>query len=244
MLLKETIQEKIRSGALTMKPKVYFVLRGLLYLVGMLLVLGLTFYLIGFIAFMFRANGVFILPEFGLRGVRTLFVSLPWFLIVLVVVLVIILELLSRHFFFVYRWPIVYSLLGFVVVLGSGGALLGQLSIHESMMRLAEERSLPFAGPLYRHFGRMHFPDGHIGTILATSTSGFSLLVRDGNIYAVMVTPGTRFPHGQLIMPDDVVMVMGLLDDERIEAFGIRKIDDVRVMMPRPPFPSPFLQPR
>ena len=59
-----------------------------------------------------------------------------------------------------------------------------------------------------------------------------------------MVTPGTRFPHGQLIMPDDVVMVMGLLDDERIEAFGIRKIDDVRVMMPRPPFPSPFLQPR
>ena len=84
MLLKETIQEKIRSGALTMKPKLYFVLRGLLYLVGILLVLGLALYLLGFMAFVFRANGVYILPEFGLRGVRTLFVSLPWFLIILV----------------------------------------------------------------------------------------------------------------------------------------------------------------
>lgn len=219
------VQEKIQSGKLKMKPKAFFVLQSTLYIIGAILVLGFTLYLASFIFFILRANGIMDLPRFGFRGYGVILTSLPWLLIILSIILVIILELLGKHFSFVYRWPLMYSLLGVVVVVLTFGVLVGQSRVHYSVLSRAENRSLPFAGPMYRHYGMMHLKDAHIGTVVHLATSTIQLQDRAGESYTVIIGPTVRYPLGNGIMEEDIIMVIGGTDGDTIQAVGIRKIE-------------------
>ena len=219
------VQEKIQSGKLKMKPKAFFVLKSTLYIVGTLLILCFTLYLVSFIFFILRANGIMDLSRFGFRGFGIILVSLPWFLIILTLILVIVLEILGKHFSFVYRWPLMYSLLGVVLVVLTFGALVGQSRIHYSVLTRAEDRSLPFAGSMYRHYGMIHMKDAHIGTVVHFATSTIQLQDRAGKSYTVIIGPEVRYPLGNGIVEDDIIMVIGGVDEDTIQAVGVRKIE-------------------
>jgi len=151
--LTEKILGKLRSGEFKMKPKVYFILKATLIVLSVLVVALFVLFLISFISFALRANGVLVLPIFGFRGFGAFLSSVPWLLVVAALLLIGVLEMLFKHFAFTYRRPILYSILGILIVVLLGTFIIDRTPLHPGLFDRAHERRLPIFGPMYRNFG-------------------------------------------------------------------------------------------
>jgi len=68
--IRDAILEKIEKGEATMKSKSYFVIRAILFLVGIVITAFALFFLMSFILFVFRQTDLLLVPVFGFQGVR------------------------------------------------------------------------------------------------------------------------------------------------------------------------------
>ena len=225
--LAGSILEKIKSGETHMRPRWHFVLRAFLLALGALILLLALLYLASFIVFVLRETGILFVPSFGLRGVGVFLFALPWFLILLAVLFVLVLEVLVRNYSFAYRKPLLYSVGTIVVFVISGGAVVAHLGFHEGMARFAKERRIPVADGFYRSFEhRLHdqvFP----GTITAFSDDGFHLRDIHDEEFDIIVTSDTRFPFGVDFEQGDKVVVFGdRKGSSTAEEAGVRRIDE------------------
>lgn len=221
---KENLLDKIHGGEIKMKSKSYFALRSVAYVIGLILTFGLVFYLTSFTHFVLQSKGLLMLPEFGFRGLGLMFISLPWLLVILIVTLVVLIEILSKHFKFIYRKPLVYSTVLVMVVVLLGSMVLARTHLHYSLANIALDRDLPIAGPLYKHYNKMYFKHAHLGTVLETADDQLIIELPDTSQIIVLITAATRLPRKDKITTGDLVMVGGSKDNGTIEAFGIRKV--------------------
>lgn len=222
--LKEQVLAKIKSGQIKVKPKFHFVLRALLLISGLVAAGLLLLYLISFVFFIMRANGLWQVPAFGLRGWGLLFSSLPWLLLLVIGFFVIVMEILVKHFSFAYRRPVLYSVVAIVVFLGLTGFMIAQTSLHQNLWEQAEaETGLPLAGPLYGMLRTSDPADFHRGTVLSTTTMGFAMLNLSEEILSIEIDSATRKPYELDIRPGDMVMVIGERQDNEVRAFGVRE---------------------
>ena len=240
--IKEKILEKIKSGGVKMKPKIYFVLKSFLITGGILLFFVFLLFLVSLIHFHLRASGLWYLPRFGSHGLGIYFKSLPWFLILFCLILVFVLEIFSRKFSFVWKRPLIYSLLAIIFILLIGTFILEKTSVHPRLLFKTKigQMPSPFA-PIYREFGMPKFEDVHRGIVEKLTESGFLLRKADDELLTVILTPDTRFPFGKEIEINDSVVVIGKKEDDTVHAFGFRKIDDqfksFEHLLPHPPIP-------
>jgi hypothetical protein len=235
--IKEKVLEAIASGRAKMRPRWQFVLRAVLLATGAVLLLLLLVYLVSFTVFTLRVTGVWFAPLFGSRGWLTFVRSLPWLLVILSAVFVVVLEVLVRRYSFAYRKPLLYSVLGIVLIVTVGGFAI--VPWHRDFFRSARENRLPFAGPFYRDFGLRRFGDVHRGTIVSVTLEGF-VMMKDAErgTSTVVIAPGARIPSVPGFAAGDPVVVFGdERGDGRIEAYGVRRLnaeDDIFVG------PAPF----
>ncbi|MFH0873343.1 MAG: hypothetical protein V1846_00680 [Candidatus Komeilibacteria bacterium] len=223
--ITEQILQTIKDRQVKMVPRWHFVLRTTLVAVGTMLVGCGLLYLISFIFFMLRQTGVWFVPAFGLSGWMHFLFALPWLLIGLALIFIVVLELLVRHYSLAYRRPLLVSALTVIAIVVVGGFIVERSTpIHRELLREAEGGRLPFAGPVYRGFGRQRFTDIRPGIILATSSQG--CLVRDpqGEIFQVMITPRTRLPLGMDFEIGDRVVVFGPEHGDVIDALGLQEV--------------------
>ena len=230
--LRDAVLEAIQSGNVTMRPKWHFVLRAILALVGIGIVVLTLLYLASFILFLLRRSGMMFVPVFGARGWFIFIRSLPWLLFALLALFIVVLQILVQHYSFAYRKPLVYSVVGIVVIVIAGGSIVAQTSFHRRFMRNAERHHVPFAEPFYRQFGHPRFRSIHRGIITQAESNGFTMSAQDEEPITVMISPKTRLPLGADFSAGDMVVVFGDLDDHTIEAFGVRKIDDQSPLEP------------
>jgi len=223
--IKEKLLEVIRRGGTTMRPRWHFVLRAMLLALGVALAAFALLYLVSFTVFSLHETGAWFVPVFGPGGWFALFRSLPWVLIALSVVFVIVLELLVRHYSFAYRAPLLYSILGIVLLAAIGGGVAAPF--HRGPFRSARGGQLPFAGPLYQHFGLQRIQDIHHGTIVASLPNGFVMESVRGGTSTVIITPQTRLPFGSAFDPGDLVVVFGgEMGGGTIQALGVREVEE------------------
>ncbi len=225
--LQKIILEKIRSGKAKMRPKWHFVLKAALIVAGLIIVTLALLYLVSFVLFVLRQTGVWFLPAFGLRGIGTFLISLPWLLVLVGIVFIILLEALVRHYSFAYRKPLLYSLLGIIIFVTVASIVVARTSFHEGLFMRARMEKLPVAGQLYRDFGMPKNKDAHIGTITEITNDGFRIETPRGETLTIIVTSETRFPSGIDFQKDDRVVVLGQRDDGTVKALGIRRIDEM-----------------
>ena len=231
--MSDKVLEAINTDAVVMRSRYYFMARSALWILGVVLAFGLTLYLISFAAFVFRGNGLHLLPSLGAGGWLNLFISLPWILLLVVFVVFVLLQILSTHFSFVYKRPLVHSILTSIFILVIGGVAIGQTQLHDRAYELSQERRLPIAGPLYRDAIRDR-GDVHIGVVENLTETGFTLATRDGERYTVKTTDATRTPPNG-VAEGAMVLVVGAEEGSTIEAHGIRPFaGDAR----KPPFPK------
>lgn len=222
--LKEQILSKIKSGSIKAKPKFHFVLRTLLLISGLVVAGLLLLYLISFVIFLLRVNGLWQAPSFGFRGWGMLFTSLPWMLLILIGFFVLVMEILVKHFSFAYRRPLLYSVLGILVFLGVSGFVVAQTPFHQNLWDLSETDSgLPVAGSLYSFLRKGDPDDWHRGMVISTTEEGFLMENLAAEILSVKIDEQTKIPFALDLLPGDMVMVAGERIGDEIKAFGIRE---------------------
>lgn len=238
----KNIIEKIKKGEIKMKPKWHFALKTLLVILSTIVASLFILYLISFIFFSLRLSGLWYLPKFGFRGLGPLLFSLPWLLLLSAILLIVVLEILVRRFSFVYRRPILYTVLGIIILVLLGGFLINKTHMHPALFQRAEKGHLPIVGPMYRGYGMPNLEDVHRGVVSEITDDGFVLQDQNGQLFTVS-TSSTRFPFKQKIQKDDAVIVLGKAENDSIKAVGVRVVDDefrpfMRNDMPRMPIPS------
>jgi hypothetical protein len=148
-------------------------------------------------------------------------------LLLLIVLFVVVLEILVRHFSFGYRRSLFYTVFCILFLLVITGFILAQSSLHQGLWERAEANRLPLAGYLYQGMHDRLPRNLHQGIILVVTETGFTMQNIEEQVIFVNINEQTRLPFGSAFMPGDLVMVIGELEDETIEAFGIRKLDNV-----------------
>jgi hypothetical protein len=224
--IKERILEKIKSNQVKMRPKIYFLLKTVFIIAGVIFFLFLTAFLVSFIHFHLRVSGLWYLPSFGLRVFGIYLRSLPWLLILSILFLILILEILSKKFSFVWKRPLIYSLLAIVFIIILGTFIFEKISIHQRLLLEAQTGKMPPPfSPIYQRFGMPRFKDFHRGVIEKITEDGFLLRELSGEQFNVIPSKEIKFLF-EKIKEGDSVVVVGKREDSKILAIAIRKIDD------------------
>lgn len=224
--IRDKVLNKIETGDVKMKPKIYFILRTVLLITGTVVIFLFILYLISFIVFFMRISGVWFLPEFGFPGIRIFLYSLPWLLILISLILFVTLEIFAKRFTFVYRRPIIYSILIIITFVLLGSFVIGKTRLHPNLFWQAQEGRLPIAGKMYRDFKMTKFQNVHRGIVSEITNDGFRIEKPDGQVLTVILSPDTKFPFKKEIKEGDIMVVMGKQDNDIVRAYGVRKTDN------------------
>lgn len=229
---KDNIIQKIKEDEVRMKPRWHFILRSLLFVVGLIIVALVATYLLSFVFFILHRTGLWFTPGFGMHGLMFFVVSSPWLLITMVVLFSILLYVLVQHYAFSYRKPLVYSMVGVVLFVIAVASLIGQTTMHERVRVFLEERPVPGFAPLYRVGNER--PHGlFVGTITQVRDDGFMLTTDTGETIMVHVSERTKRPPHATYEAGGHVLIFGERSDGTVSALGIRMVDE-QFLAPEP----------
>lgn len=222
---KDNIINKIKTGEIDMKPRWHFVLKSLLLVSGLLTVALLVIYLLSFIFFALRQSGIAFAPLYGFKGVSLFVMSSPWLLIALAGVFVVLLYVLVTKYSFSYQKPLLYSMIGVILLVLVGSFVLQETGMHQRLQQYSERHNVPVFTPLYKGL-KGERPDNVLqGTITELTSEGFILQVESGDRVIVVTTEETRQRPTDVRFVGESVFVFGDREGETISAFGIRPIE-------------------
>ena len=90
----------------------------------------------------------------GIRphGVRTFMLAVPWLLIFMSISLLLVLEVLTNKFEFVYKRPLAYSLFALVVLVLGVGFVVHKIDREFRFARFGEKPDMPLLGPIHKYY--------------------------------------------------------------------------------------------
>lgn len=231
--LNKEILSQIKEGKVEMKSHGYFLLRTILGVLGVFLLSLCLVFLFSFILFGLRKSGVALAPGFGPQGFILFAMSLPWMLILITVAFLAVLEILIRKYSFVYKKPILYSLLAVFGITTLITLLLPSFAIHNSVFRAyrpeigGREMDMPPIGRFYRGFGMPHPPDLVRGVVVDFATGTLIISTDDGVTSSVIFSDLTKIFPGTKMRNGDELLIFGPRSTSGvIQAFGVREISD------------------
>jgi hypothetical protein len=217
----------IRDGKLCMKPRWRFILRTVFAIIGAVALVLAGIFLISFIIFITRYNGVGYAPLIGPRGWRMLFVSLPWVLILISVVFVFGLEMLIRRYAFAYRRPVIYSFFGLLILIVGGSVIITTTSFHRRVAHSPRVQMMaPFVHTFYSDFREAPVGGVFRGVVNNVATDTLFFVNRRGDMRQVFITPTTLFLSGRFPAASNTIVIFGAPSGTAIEADGIGVVDE------------------
>lgn len=226
------IIEKIKSGQVKVRPRALFVFKDIILAVAAVLCFLAVVFLASFTLFVVRSNGAWLLTSFGWPGVRIFLISLPWVLFLVAAFFIFLLEYLLKRSGFVWRRPLIYSLAVILAVVTAGSFLAAATPLHLRAYQSAVQRRLPLAGPLYLSYGFSPPPRVWSGTITnlkeMPEPDEFQIEMPGGQRLKVELatSTGCKVIKKDRIGKEDLIMVVGEQEGEKIRAWGIRQIQD------------------
>src|SRR4030042_1853865 len=215
---------KIKSEGVKMRPKIYFVARFVFFALAIIFTILIILYFASFAVFSLRASGTWFFPRFGFPGAKMFLVSLPWIPILIAGAAIVLLEVITKRFNLVYRRPIIYSLLGILMLAIIGGFLLEKTPFHSKIFMRAQHERLPGIGGFYREFGAPQPKGARFGLVLSVAENKFLMQSPNNETTTVTYTKETRIPGKYVIKEGDKVSVLGRLINGILEAFEIREV--------------------
>jgi hypothetical protein len=232
--IHQEIIGKIKNGEVTMHSRQYWVWRAVLWALALAL-LGLALvFMVSFVIFSLKSSGVWDLPSFGARGVRDFFAFFPWLFVPAVLLFLWLMERFVRQYAFAYRLPVLYSALGLIAVIVAASVAILLTPLHNRLYIFAHGGGLPFGG-IYRYYPDMHPDDFYVGRLVYASSSGCTLMERDGKLIDVSINGSTRVYDQPKLNIGDFVEVVGDEQSGKLTAIAIRKIDPASQFPRRPP---------
>lgn len=216
-----------------MVPKWHFILRSILWAMATIILALLAVYGLSFILFAMRETGLVFAPLFGWSGIMLLVVSSPWILIGAVLTFMLVLYILVSRYSFSYQKPLVYSMIGLVLLVIGLSSLIQTTTFHHRAGEFMSRHDVPGLALLYRGIDEHPTREITRGTVSKLTESDFVLTTKEGTQYTVRLTERTRFPQNTKLTNGNTVYVFGPIEAEYINAFGIRI--DTGNLLPPPP---------
>lgn len=223
--IKANVLEMIRGGRVHIRPKFYFAARFIITILVALLALGISVFVVSFVFFSIHESGEQFLLGFGGRGFLTFLFLFPWTAIILDIIILFLLEWLIQGFKFGHR----VSLLTIFLYIFVGSTIIGFLinftPIHKTLLKLADQGSLPIIGEMYESLHDSHMDQGIFrGNVI--SKQGNEIIImrddkdRDGDeINRTVTLP----PNSPIFNIGDSVYIFGSSTGERVGVTGIQK---------------------
>lgn len=225
-LISQEIISKIEKGELKMRPKAYFVVKTILIIGWLVLAFLFALYFGSLIVFVLKVNDIFLFHGMGFRVIRSILLSFPWQLVFLVLGLIILVEITAKRFNFVYRKPLIISLLIILALVFSSSLLIEKSSLHNSFFRLAEQEKLPLAGRMYRELGNLEIENVYFGKIVEKRDDSWLMELDNGEIVGLRITEKTK---GRRIFSEieegGRVIVVGELEGNLINVESFKRIE-------------------
>lgn len=222
--LKDEVLQKIRTGDVQMKSKSYFAWQVIALAFVAALIVIIAAWIVSYIIFSLSISERFSLLGFGWRGVMTFLSLFPWKLAAVEVILIIFLNWLIHRFRFSYRSPLLYSLLGGLLVSGVLAWVMHSGSVQEVLLSQHYRSNLPLIGSLY---DRVERPDDEPDVVrgIVIEIHGRDIVIRNIDDEALLkVLLPENFQLGPILMVGDEVFVAGELTDYGLEAYGFKKV--------------------
>jgi hypothetical protein len=222
--IKDDVLNRIKKGEIKMKPKIYFVLRPILFLLALIVIFLVIIYFVSFIFFVFKINAGSALFGFGLRGAESLFLSLPWLIILVLLVFVLVFEALLIHYKFAYRRPVLYSLLGIIILFLLTGFVIHCTSFHANLYSINKEHGLPAIGALYNRYDKVDFKGIFCGVVSEINNDGFIVQWIDNPKIKFEVNVPPDFTKHKDLDKGDIVILFGKRTDTVINLIDLTEI--------------------
>jgi hypothetical protein len=220
--IQQNVFDAIASGRVKMRSRWYFGLQTALAVIGGVILGLFLIYIVGFIIFLLRQSGALFAPEIGVSGWYIFLSSLPWLLIVLSLIFLLVLIILINHYSFAYQRPLLYSLLGILIIVSAASLFIAATPFNTGLLNYA---NTPILGNYYSSYGSGDIAGVHRGEIVALAAHGFILENLSGQTSTVLF--GTNFTTSTLaaFRPGDLVVVFGDRNvNGVIDASAIEKI--------------------
>ena len=230
--VRKDIMDAIRAGEVRMRPRWHFVLLSALAIVGALILSLTLLYLTSLAVFFLHESGAWFAPDFGGRGWIDLLLSVSWKLVLLVAVFVLLLEVLVRRYAFVYKKPLLISVLGILLFVTLGGIVIGQTPLHRELAASLRRGELPPPmRVLYGDDGALRPPPpGELYRGVIVSMDADSFVIANANrpgTTTIYISPRTRLPRGGDFAIGNAVVIIGdMIGTGTIRAFGVREIEE------------------
>jgi len=227
----QDILEKIRRNELILKPKIYFRLRFVAFLLVVFVVLVVSVFLSSLILFTIRASGQASLIGFGPAGWQVFLVLFPWGLFILEIGLIILFQYLLRSFRFGYKVPRLYLLGCVLVVMLVSGFAIDKTPLHNILLRQADENHLPPPfGNLYEGARRLPPPGYGIFFGTLTGIKGNALIINllnpmDSSTIMTVILPPRQTAIEEKV--GDIIIIQGKIIDGKIQAQDIKNVNNL-----------------
>jgi len=147
--MRDRILEKISADEVTMRPRLFFVLKVAAIVFVAFTALVLSIFICSYILFSIRVSSSMALMRFGPPGWLVFLQLFPWALLVVDTALLVLLEWMLRHFRFGYRSPVLYLLAALFVLIISASIVVDQSRLSDRMLERARHRHVPVFEGLY-----------------------------------------------------------------------------------------------
>jgi hypothetical protein len=228
--IKNKILKIVQNNNITMIPKWKFVLYSTFGVAGLGFLFLLLIFIMSLMLFVLSRYGFMYLPLFGFKATLHAVTAIPILLFGVTLVLLCVVEVLTRKYSFSFKKPLSMTLLLITLLALLCSFFVSQTSLHESVRDYARGHHMDFVSHAYDRpfpFERSEGVSVLRGIIVATSSSSLVLEMFGGELRTVYsATTGVPFS-----LPDvgvDVV-VFGSIVDDVFELHSVR-------LAPRIPF--------
>ncbi|MCX6729920.1 MAG: hypothetical protein NT058_00240 [Candidatus Portnoybacteria bacterium] len=216
--IKDRILNEIKKGDIKMHPKFTYALKAIFVILAVLILIAIMIFLMSFIVFSLENNGAQFLVGSGIGGVLFLMHSLPWVLILIILIAILLIESLIKRFKFAYRRPLIYSLLVVLVAGVACGLLMHHESFHRGISCLINDA-------FYEEKENINLPNTYKGKILESDENFIRIEEINGKVIeAIFPTESFGFEEREIERGDRIIFI-GPKKDAVINISSYRKLN-------------------
>ncbi|MFH1171338.1 MAG: hypothetical protein V1778_02260 [bacterium] len=225
-LIREEFCQTVSHGNLRMRPKAYFAVCRLLWILLAVALVVLVLCLVLFLYDDLQRSGSWYLPLFGAEGWFELLRSLPWIMVAAITIVFFVLLVVLCRSPLAYRRSGIVLFVSLIILLVFFCVVMISTGHHTSFYRSFEGQSKKLSILLSRCSGMNDASNVHIGTVLDRTDGHFTLLTQNQVRWDVILSPGTHFPHEADPDDHDIVLVLGSAQGTSIIARGVFEYGD------------------
>ncbi len=230
MNIQNDILDKIKSGELKKRPKIYFVLQTALVILGTIILLAVSVFSVSFIFYLLRASNLRFLLLFGRAGFLLFLFIFPWAHVLVALVLTIIIGWFLRRYSFAYRKPFLYLPVLIIAIITVLSIALHLIAFHRRFAQFSRQNGLPVFGQLYSNYDSKGSGNIAVVKTIGESTGGqWQAITQKGQRILVSKFPAAYPPvFPQDLKKGQVLVIFGSRQGDEIQARSIRIIREDR----------------